>query len=264
MEERVDNNQVNLILHREQLGVHDNSISQLEDQVNVLGNTDVTIQERLDALETVNTNTEQRLDELETAVNEISVPDELVEQLSYLENITETQQIDISKLYSIASALDDEINTLQIADGGFEQRISELEDGYRLNNVSIGFHAIYPSNSNPAGTPLLYDKVRINIGDRYSRETGIFTANIAGLYYFEQYWVAIWGSEGYLSIQKNQIKQCWSFGTEGSMNEFHSASCSAVMELVPGDQVYVTSSEGNMIGFIGSTGFTGFLIKAYN
>ena len=103
--ERVDSNQITLILHGEQLGVLENSIALLEEQVNVLENTDATIEERLDDIEAAAIIIEQRLDEVEMAVNE-TLPDDLAEQVRQLENITETQQYDINNLEVTVNDLD--------------------------------------------------------------------------------------------------------------------------------------------------------------
>ena len=263
--ERVDSNQITLILHGEQLGVLENSIALLEEQVNVLENTDATIEERLDDIEAAAIIIEQRLDEVEMAVNE-TLPDDLAEQVRQLENITETQQNDINKLEVTVNDLDDEINALQNADDSFEQRISQLEDGGgSMNNMSIGFHArLTDYNDIPSGTPILYDNVMVNVGNRYSPETGIFTADISGLYFFTQYWLSNYDHYQWLNIYKNGVEQCKSHG-DGNSNDYdnNAPSCSAAMVLLPGDQVYVSSSQGDPIGCGNCGGFTGFLINAY-
>ncbi len=67
-----------------------------------------------------------------------------------------------------------------------------------------------------------------------------------------------------LSIQKNGVDQCVSFGYPylGDPDK-ESPSCAAVMELLPQDEVYVVSNAGYPVGFGQFTGFTGFLIRPY-
>ncbi len=254
-----------LILHGEQLGVHGNSIALLEEQVNVLQNTDVTMEERLDNLEAADMITEHRLNELEMAINDTTVQDDLIERVTNLENTTASQQGDIDNLANRDIAHDIEINALQDVDSGFEQRIKQLEDDSdsNTNNMSIGFHARLTNTDLPRDTPILYDDVLENKGDRYSPSTGIFTADTAGFYYFEQYWITAYGNAQYLYIWKNGVIQCSSLGIYSSYSSHPSPSCSAVMELSRGDEVYVTSNNGLHVYSADCTGFTGFLIQAY-
>ena len=159
-----------------------------------------------------------------------------------------------------------EINALQNADDSFEQRISQLEDGGgSMNNMSIGFHArLTDYNDIPSGTPILYDNVMVNVGNRYSPDTGIFTANISGLYFFTQYWVSHAGHSQLLNMYKNGVEQCRSFGDGDSNDSDNNApSCSAAMVLHPGDQVYAASPQGDPVGCSDCAGFTGFLINTY-
>ena len=264
LSDRVDSNQVTLILHGEQLGVLENSIALLQEQVNFLENTDTSIEERLDDIEAADIIIEQRLDEVEMAVNE-TLPGDLVEQVKQLENITETQQNDINNLEGTVSALDDKINALQNADDSFEQRISQLEDGGgSMNNMSIGFHArLTDYNDIPSGTPILYDNVMVNVGNRYSPETGIFTADISGLYFFTQYWLSDYDHHQWLNMYKNGVEQCKSHGDGDSDDDNNAPSCSAAMMLHPGDEVYVSSSEGDPVVYSNGAGFAGILIDAY-
>ncbi len=54
-----------------------------------------------------------------------------------------------------------------------------------------------------------------------------------------------------------------SLGDPYGADDFNAPSCSAVVELFPGDQVYVTSSNGNPLYCPDCAGFSGFLIKPY-
>ncbi len=256
-----------MILHGEQLGVHDNSITLLEENINVLENTDAAMQEYIDALEDADMITEERLDELEVAVNG-TTPDELYERVNKLENITSFHQNEIDELVVSTIIHSNDIDELKYVDTEFEDRISQLEDGSGVDNTSslaIGFHARLTSSSIPEDTPILYNNIMVNVGGRYSSDTGIFTANASGLFYFEQYFVTDYRYYNYLKIEKNGEIQCSSYADSGSDNEYemHGSSCSAVVELDVGDQVYVTSSELALVYCAECAGFTGFLIKKY-
>ncbi len=132
-------------------------------------------------------------------------------------------------------------------------------------NTPVGFHAQLSTYTLPEDTPIKYTDVKFNKGGCYSTITGKFTANIHGLYYFEQYWVMWYDQVQYLSIKKNGIEQCRSLGIYYSTDTYayNAPSCSAVMDLAVGDEVWVTSSHGKRVHIPELTGFTGFLIKAY-
>ncbi len=135
-------------------------------------------------------------------------------------------------------------------------------------NTAIGFHAIRSiyEYDIPKDSPIKYDDVKLNKGNRYSSSTGIFTADRSGLYYFEQYWVTDgdiqWKGQN-LYINKNGASVCRSWGNSHGNNQHNSQSCSAVVELKSGDEVYVTSGQGYNTIWSSATGFTGFLIKSY-
>ncbi len=264
LEERVDNNAVTLILHGEQLGVLENSVSLLEERVNVLENTDVTMQESLDALEATDVITDDRLNELEIAVNDTTVQEDLSERVMNLENITSLQTNEIDDLVIKDGAHDNDIAAIQDVNNKFEQRISLLEGSLEINNISVGFHARLTNRDLPVGTPIMYDDVIFNAQGGYSPDTGIFIANIPGLYYFEQYWVMDYRYPGIsLYIWKNNEIQCYSYGNNYADGDNNSPSCSATIELLVHDEVYVTSSGVSVYSSPQYTGFTGFLIKAY-
>ncbi len=250
LEDRVVSNEDVLVLYGEQLGVHENSISLLEEQVNTLDITDNTMEAKINELEAVDKITEERLDNLSDRVAELG-------------NITASHQNNIDNLVIADNAHDDEINGLQDVSSEFEDRIAQLEQDSESRNVSMGFHArLTTSNIPDAGIAIKYQNVMVNAGNCYSPNTGIFTAQIAGLYYFEQYWYMGSGEQS-LYLWKNGVQQCKSAGYVDESNDHNSPSCSAAMELIPGDEVYVTSGYGHDVGSAEWNGFTGFLIQPY-
>ncbi len=66
-----------------------------------------------------------------------------------------------------------------------------------------------------------------------------------------------------LSIMKNGASQCKSTGNGAGPGDFNSASCSIALELLAGDEVFVVSDNGHPVGSGGFSGFSGFIIKAY-
>ena len=72
------------------------------------------------------------------------------------------------------------------------------------------------------------------------------------------------GNEDDFSILRNGNIQCTSH-TEGSSTEDVEiiATCAATVELIPGDEVYVSCVDTNAILGNDDCGFTGFLTKPY-
>ncbi len=185
LEDRVNGNEVTLILHSEQLSVQDNSISLLDDQVNVLENTDSTQQESIEELEAADERAYQRFDELEMTINE-TLPANLTERVQTLENITIAQQKDIADLKATDTVHNNDISKLNVVDDGFEQRISQLEDGIINSNTSnpIEFHARLSNADLPVlPDPIIYGNVMVNVGANYDEDTGGTISHIDILFY---------------------------------------------------------------------------------
>lgn len=92
----------------------------------------------------------------------------------------------------------------------------------------------------------------------------MFTADRDGLYYFYFYLeVDALGLSVY-GHRKNGVIQCSGEGGGHSPDEMM-MSCGSVLELVSGDEIYVTTDPyDNPFQSPGSCGFTGFLIHEYN
>ena len=98
---------------------------------------------------------------------------------------------------------------------------------------------------------------------RYNQTSGKFTADRAGLYHFHQHWVINPWYDLTLYIMKNEEPMCKSFGSSDGDSDYNSPSCSVTLGLLAGDEIYVVSDVYGSVGGTTSTGFTGFLIKAY-
>ncbi len=102
---------------------------------------------------------------------------------------------------------------------------------------------------------------------RYNPSNGVFTADIAGLYFFSVYFEIDDDANTALKISKNGSPQCYARGEgdpNGTLEE--SASCSAVVELRPRDEVSViveSTDVPNPFETANKNGFTGFLVQAY-
>ena len=98
---------------------------------------------------------------------------------------------------------------------------------------------------------------------RYDPATGVFTAQFAGVYYFTVFVSSEQSAnEDNFNIFKNDEFQCVS-RAEGSETDLISIvpTCSATMELIPGDIVFVSCADTDAIVSDARSGFTGFLTK---
>ncbi len=88
---------------------------------------------------------------------------------------------------------------------------------------------------------------------------------MAGLYYMSVYAEIDDGHNRILTMEKNNVAQCYARGetasTSPSLEE--ATSCSAVMELQPTDQVNVKINGNAGFDSVVRNGFTGFLIQRY-
>ncbi len=100
--------------------------------------------------------------------------------------------------------------------------------------------------------------------NRYSPSSGRFVADQAGLYFFEMYWLAQPPNQVWVHMYKNTNPVCASYTRSmNDANDFNSPSCSVVLELAVGDEVWVTKGQNVNIGHYDATAFAGFLIKPY-
>ncbi len=96
--------------------------------------------------------------------------------------------------------------------------------------------------------------------DRYDASSGIFTCDTPGMYFFEQYWVSTLNLGQRLFLKKNGETVCTSAGVN---NGYYSASCAALLELIPGDKVWIVSSLQRNVYKPEASGFIGFMVKSY-
>lgn len=91
-----------------------------------------------------------------------------------------------------------------------------------------------------AGTTLVFSYALTNIGGGYNAVTGVFTAPLGGVYVFIYKITERQNSVGpTIYFVKNGANQGSNVGNEGPTNSFRSSSSSIVLELIPGDRVWV-------------------------
>ncbi|XP_062401248.1 complement C1q-like protein 2 isoform X3 [Sardina pilchardus] len=113
-----------------------------------------------------------------------------------------------------------------------------------------------------AAVPLQYRKVFANAGNCYNRATGIFTAQVRGMYYFRYSMFANLGKpNSVVSLRKNgeRLNSVWDTSTtDGNDN----GSNAVVIDLEVGDSVYVELQAGRKVydDAMHYNTFSGFLL----
>lgn len=131
--------------------------------------------------------------------------------------------------------------------------------------VRVAFTAtLSQSQSFTTVATLVFSNILTNIGGGYNAVTGIFTAPLGGVYVFDCKLTNKQYSDGpSIYFVKNGASQGSNVGNEGPTNSFRSSSSSIVLELIPGDRVWV-----KVVGFVslhtktinGDQILTGFLL----
>lgn len=112
-------------------------------------------------------------------------------------------------------------------------------------------------------TTMVFSNILTNIGGGYNAVTGVFTAPLGGVFVFNCKLTDNPNSGGpTIYFVKNGASQGFNIGNEGPTNSFRSSSSSIVLELIPGDRVWVkvVSSFFSPKNMYGEQILTGFLL----
>ena len=120
------------------------------------------------------------------------------------------------------------------------------------------FRAGRNAGSVASGT-IVFNSVFTNIGNHYNSSTGLFTAPVAGRYYFHANIFGENNTSPHVQITKNGVKQVWTLYSGGG---YGNVNLSGVIDLATSDTVNVLVDQGNVYGAGGAEDctFSGFLI----
>ncbi len=260
---RVDTNEEDIILHREQIQVLENDLDAVEELVTVhdgsiteLESSDVEINDRLQGVEAfVNVTDGQDLDSRVRVLEVIASNHE--EELDVIIANTTVIATDLSELY-----VDVAENVLDITEIGNEVDVLENIVGA----YAIGFHAILNDYTPYPEQIVIYGNVRLNLGGHYNSSSGVFVTPRAGLYYFSMH---MWQTrrdtdQDQIRLRKNGAFQCSTITDSDSTSPlYQTASCNVLLQLEIGDVIDVYGISNLDSEFIGETGnyFNGFFIR---
>ncbi|XP_067435964.1 complement C1q tumor necrosis factor-related protein 6-like isoform X1 [Thunnus thynnus] len=143
-----------------------------------------------------------------------------------------------------------------------ENQIMDLRNKERtkvLFSAAVGGSGhIGPFNTD---TTLIYRAVITNIGGAYSQSTGIFTAPVAGVYYFTIFYHAGGEHRAILSVHKNNQLIVTTHDHESNSDVSDNGGNAVFLQLQRGDEVYVRLAENSHVwGYDFHTTFSGFLV----
>ncbi|XP_031160160.1 collagen alpha-2(VIII) chain-like isoform X2 [Sander lucioperca] len=143
-----------------------------------------------------------------------------------------------------------------------ENQILELRNKERtkviFSTAAGGAASIGPFNTD---TTLIYRRVITNIGGAYSPSTGIFTAPVAGVYYFIIFYHAGGAHQGRVLLYKNNELVVLTQDHKSDSDTADNGGNAAFLQLQQRDQVYVRLAANSYVwGYDHHTTFSGFLV----
>ncbi|TNN54064.1 Collagen alpha-1(VIII) chain [Liparis tanakae] len=124
------------------------------------------------------------------------------------------------------------------------------------------FTAIVTTPFPPVGTPVIFDKLLYNGRQNYNPETGVFTCDMPGIYYFA-YHVHCKGANVWVALMRNNEPVMYTYD-EYKKGFLDQASGSAVLPLQAGDTVYIQlpsdQASGLYAGQYVHSSFSGYLL----
>ncbi|XP_041634954.1 complement C1q-like protein 4 [Cheilinus undulatus] len=124
--------------------------------------------------------------------------------------------------------------------------------------IGEGDFSIGPFNTDRT---LIYRRVIVNIGNAYNEATGIFTAPVSGVYYFNIFYHTGPTHGVHLSIYKNSQLMVVTSEHGSSPDRNDTGGNSVFLQLQPGDHVYVRLAANKYVwGSDHHTTFSGFLV----
>ncbi|KAM9335868.1 complement C1q-like protein 4 [Symphorus nematophorus] len=160
------------------------------------------------------------------------------------------------------AAMRDKVGAMETRLQDSEQQILELRNKERTEvifSAAAGRNGtIGPFNTD---TTLIYRGVITNVGNAYDESTGVFTAPVAGVYYFSIFYHAGGRCEAKLLLFKNDELMLMTHDHKSDSDTADNGGNAAFMQLQQGDQVFVhLAANAHVWGSFHHTTFSGFLV----
>uniref|UniRef100_A0A4W6F537 C1q domain-containing protein n=1 Tax=Lates calcarifer TaxID=8187 RepID=A0A4W6F537_LATCA len=136
---------------------------------------------------------------------------------------------------------------------------NSIEELNRAVFSSDGNKAIGPFNTD---TTLIYKTLKTNVGSAYNKHTGMFTAPVAGIYYFSFFYHAGGAHPVTVSLIKNNELIVMAHDHSTSHDGADNGGNAVLLQLQQRDQVYLRlGANTNVWGNNVVTTFSGFLLR---
>ncbi|XP_062300591.1 uncharacterized protein LOC134005659 isoform X1 [Scomber scombrus] len=173
---------------------------------------------------------------------------------------TETRLQDSEiKLKETETRLNNSENRLRNSENQIMDLINKERTKVIFSAAAGGSGDIGPFNT---ATTLIYRAVITNIGGAYSQYTGIFTAPVAGAYYFTIFYHSGGKYQGKLLLFKNNELMVMTHDHQSDVDTADNGGNAVFLQLQRGDHVYVRLDENCYVwGYEHHTTFSGFLVS---
>ncbi|XP_062300600.1 caprin-2-like isoform X3 [Scomber scombrus] len=210
------------------------------------------LKEKLENLETKLRDTEIRQINSDSQIAELKNQGKLIIDSETKQKETET------RLQHSETRLNNSENRLRKSENQIMDLINKERTKVMFSAAAGGSGNIGPFNTD---TTLIYRAVITNIGGAYSQYTGIFTAPVAGVYYFTFYHHAGGEHRAILNLYKNN-QFIVRVADHPSNDHADNGGNAAFLQLQQGDQVYVLLAYNSHVWGTGNvTTFSGFLVS---
>ncbi|XP_076738299.1 complement C1q-like protein 3 [Maylandia zebra] len=168
---------------------------------------------------------------------------------------------DICKLLEDFGALTEKVNSVETRLQDSENQILELQHKERTKiifSALLGGGYVGPFSTDRT---LVYSRVITNLGNAYSPGTGVFTAPVAGVYYFTFFCHAGGNHPQRVNLYKNSLAIVMASDHSSKNDSADNAGNAVFLQLQQGDRVYVRMAAGSHLwGGESQTTFSGFLV----
>ncbi|XP_026018485.1 uncharacterized protein LOC113019154 [Astatotilapia calliptera] len=143
-----------------------------------------------------------------------------------------------------------------------ENQILELQSKERTKIIFSATAGRGNAHIGPFNTDIIiaYKKVITNFGNAYSPVTGVFTAPLAGVYYFTIFYHGGRSYPHYLRMFKNNELTVFTADHKTESDGADNGGNAVFLQLQQGDQVYVSMAANTYVGGDDHTTFSGFLV----
>ncbi|XP_041649909.1 caprin-2-like [Cheilinus undulatus] len=220
--------------------------------------------ETLDALKTRMNDSETKLWESETELKETKIRLQMTE--SRLQASETKLQATESRLQASETKLQATESRLQTSEARLQASENQILGLMNKETTRVAFSAALGGTGDfgpfHTHTTLIYRTVTTNIGNAYNSATGIFTAPVAGVYYFTFFYHANGSHIAVLVLYKNSERIIGAFEQRSDTDKDDNGGNAVFLQLQQGDQVYVLlAKDTHVYGNDFYTTFSGFLVS---